>query len=108
MAQVLKSRYDLVPVHVFAVLNNITRREILKALSWDDLAYSQLQDISLKYSNLKTKYTKNLVAHHVRVLKKFHLIGKSTKKTYFLTFRGSRIIKAIKILEESEMFICDV
>jgi len=105
MAQVLKIRDTHMPLTIFHVINSKTRIEILKALSWDKLSYDELQIIASNCSKFNHKHSKNIVAHHLRILKKFNLIRKQTGRIYFITMRGTRILVGIKLIEESEMFI---
>jgi len=107
MAQVLEKQYDdkIKQNNIYFALNSKVRIEILKALSWDNLSYAQIQNIAIGLSRRTDYHTKNIAAHHVRILKKFNLISKSNGRIYYLTMRGTRVLAGLKLIEESEMFI---
>jgi len=106
MAQVIITKTDSrTPKTIFAVINSKTRIEILKALEWDEMSYQQLQMIALRHTKVTPHYLQHLVAHHLRNLRQYHLILKKPNRNYYLSVRGMSVLKGIRIIENSEMFI---
>ncbi len=85
---------------VFIALAHQTRQEMLLTLKWKEMSFTELQELCKKYDNPKRTWN-----YHIQILSEFHLIAKRDNGLYWLTFRGLNVLKAMKEINESEMFI---
>ena len=91
----------LINADIFSALAGKARRDILFALSIQNLSYISIGTM--------TKIYRTQIAYHIKFLKKFHLISHDKfSNVYYLTVRGCRIVELMKEIENSEMFIVDV
>lgn len=107
MSKLILARRKLTD-NVYNAIGNLTRKDILYQLKLlDALSYEELRDISNKHARTNSQ---NMIAHHIHVLVKYGLIRKSIKsmRGYFLTFRGCKIVDAMKQIDHSEIFMGDI
>lgn len=98
---------------LYSLINNSTRREILNSLSWNNLSYHELQELVLRTEqekgNKSRKFHLTITDYHLKVLKAQYLIAKLNKNgLYYITYRGKVVLRAIKEIEDSEIFISKV
>lgn len=87
---------------IFRVIAHASRKEMLYALDWDVLTYNELRAVARR---TKSDRSTNLIAYHIVALSFHHLIGKTVRKLYYLTYRGKQVVRAMKAIEKTEMFI---
>lgn len=89
-----------IPDFIITAIDSKIRIDILELFCFKSCSYSTIRRSICSVNGL--------VAYHLAILRKHFLITMDSDGLYFLTFRGSVVLRHIKAIKDSESFICDV
>ena len=88
---------------IFTLLAHRTRQEILSRLEQKNLTHIELRGLIRK---IEIKRNGSIINYHLRTLRNHNLIKRNERTgLYNITYRGLVVVKAMKEINESEMFI---